>query len=71
MNRLKESAKAVAAFLTALGTWGYTAGADEVYSDQELWGLCGVLVVGITTWAVPNAVRIRRNRGEQLHAEGR
>ena len=59
MNHLKPYAKAIAAFLTALGTWGYTAGADEVYSDQELWGLCGVAVVGLSVWAVPNIARRR------------
>ena len=60
MTRFSPYAKCIAAFLTALGTWGYTAGADEVYSDQELWGLCGVAVVGLSTWAVPNVVRRRR-----------
>jgi hypothetical protein len=46
--------KAITALLTALGTWGYTAAADNGYSQQELWGLCGVLVVGLGVYAYPN-----------------
>ena len=59
---LKENAKALIAFLTALGTWGATASADGIYEQQELWSLCGVAVTALGVWVVPNQVRIRRNR---------
>lgn len=51
--------KCIIAFLTALGTWGYTALAadsDGVVSvtAQEWFGLCGVLVAAFSVFAVPN-----------------
>lgn len=47
-------AKALAALLTALGTWGATAGSDGDYSHVELWGLCGVAVTALAVLAIPN-----------------
>lgn len=57
---LLENAKAIAATLTALGTWGTTALAvsedgSASIEGAEWFGLCGVAVVGITTWLVTNA----------------
>lgn len=54
MQAIKENAKALIAFLTALGTWGATAAPDGIDS-AELFGLCGVAVAGLTVWAVTNA----------------
>lgn len=51
---MKEAAKALIATLTALGTWGATAAADGNYDQVELWGLCGVAVVGLGVYATPN-----------------
>lgn len=62
MDKGKEIAKSIVAFLTALGTWGATAAADGQYTQEELWGLCGVVVVGLATWAVPNHVAIRSSK---------
>lgn len=55
MHVIKENAKALIALLTALGTWGATASAEEGISGQEWFGLCGVLVAGLAVWAVSNA----------------
>lgn len=54
IQKVKENAKALIAFLTALGTWGATASADGIQA-QEWWGLTGVFVAGLTVWAVSNA----------------
>jgi hypothetical protein len=51
---MSKIAKALVATLTALGTWGATAFADGELNAVEAFGLCGVLVAGITVWAVPN-----------------
>lgn len=53
MNKVREISKAIAATLTALGTWGVTAAADGSYDQVELWGLCGVAVVGLSTFYAP------------------
>ena len=50
-----EYAKAIAAFFTALGTWGATAAADGNISLAESFGLCGVIAAGILVFAIPNA----------------
>ena len=47
-------AKAIIAFLGALGTWGATAFADNGLNAVEAFGRCGVLVAAVTVWAVPN-----------------
>lgn len=49
----KQIAKSIIAFLTALGTWGVTAAPDG-YSQAEMWGLCGVVVAGLSVYAWPN-----------------
>lgn len=51
MNRY---AKAIIAFLTALGAWGATAYADGHIAGPEWFGLCGVGVVTVGVWLVPN-----------------
>lgn len=53
---MKSIAKALIAFLTALGTWGATAAPDG-YTQEELWGLCGVAVAGLAVWATPNIAK--------------
>ena len=47
--------KAAVAFLTALGTWGYTAYSDGSVTAVEAWGLCGVLVAALSVYANPNS----------------
>lgn len=47
-------AKAIAAFLGSLATWGVSAGADGNYSQVELWGLAGVVATVLATYAIPN-----------------
>jgi steroid 5-alpha reductase family enzyme len=47
-------AKAIIATLTAIATWGVTAGADGNYSQVELWGLLGVVAAAVAVYAVPN-----------------
>lgn len=49
----QQFAKAIIAFLTALGTWGVTAAPDG-YQQAEMWGLCGVIVAGLSVFAYPN-----------------
>lgn len=51
---MSRYAKAIAALLTALGTWGATAGADGRYDGVELWALTGVLVTALAVFAIPN-----------------
>jgi hypothetical protein len=47
-------AKAVVACLSALATWGVTAGADGSYDQVELWGLLGALAAVLITYITPN-----------------
>lgn len=54
---MKQAAKALIAFLTALGTWGGTAAADGQYDQVELWGLCGVAVAGLAVYVTPNIAK--------------
>lgn len=49
---MAKYAKAVAALLGALATWGITAAPE--YTQVELWGLAGVVGTVIATFAVPN-----------------
>lgn len=51
---MSRYAKSIAALLTALGTWGATAGSDGDYSQIELWGLCGVAVTALAVFQIPN-----------------
>jgi hypothetical protein len=46
--------KAIAAFFTALGTWGGTAFADNGLTAVEAFGLCGVVVATVAVWGVTN-----------------
>lgn len=46
--------KALLAALGAVATWGITAGADEGYTDVELYGLLGAIVTSLTVYAFPN-----------------
>lgn len=50
----KQIAKALIAFLGALGTWGITAAEDSTYTQAEMWGLCAVVVTGLAVYAYPN-----------------
>lgn len=64
-------AKALTAFVTALGTWGATAAADGRYAQDELWGLTGVLVAALAVFQVPNRPpRGRRRRADVSEQEG-
>lgn len=56
--------KAIIAFFTALGTWGATALADGQLNAVEAFGLCGVVVAGLTVYSFPNADTINVNRDE-------
>lgn len=47
-------AKAIAAFFTALGTWGATALADNGIAGAEWFGLCGVIVATVAVFQIPN-----------------
>jgi len=47
-------AKSIIAVLTGLATWGATAFADDSITSVELFGLCGVAVLGLSVFAVPN-----------------
>lgn len=58
-------AKALAALLTALGTWGATAGADGTYDQTELWGLALVAAAALAVYAVPN----KPPRGRRARAD--
>lgn len=49
-----ENAKAVIAFLTAFGTWGGTAVAENGIDAGEWFGLCGVAVTTIGVWLTTN-----------------
>lgn len=46
--------KAIAAFFTALGTWGVTAFADDGVTAVEAFGLCGVVVATVSVFQVKN-----------------
>jgi hypothetical protein len=54
MPSYQTIAEALIAALTALATWGGTAFADGHVNPVEWFGLCGVAVVAIGTWTVPN-----------------
>lgn len=55
MNRITQYSKAIAATLAAIATWGITAtGADGSITQEEWWGLLGVLGAAIATWGVTN-----------------
>lgn len=46
--------KMILAALGAFATWGITAGADEGYTDVELYGLLGAVITAVTVYAFPN-----------------
>lgn len=46
--------KALLSALGAVATWGITAGADEGYTDVELYGLLGAVVTSLAVYAFPN-----------------
>lgn len=50
----REYAKAIIAFLAALGTWGTTAFSDGVVEPVEWFGLTVVVIAGLTVYAYPN-----------------
>lgn len=63
-------AKAVTAFFTALGTWGYAVMAADPngvssITGAEWFGLCGVVVTTAAVWGVPN----ERPAGEPYAAD--
>lgn len=51
---MSRYAKALAAIIGALSTWGTTAAADGHYSQVEMWGLCGVALAGLAVYQIPN-----------------
>lgn len=59
-----KAAKALIAFLTALGTWGATAFADNGLTAVEAFGLCGVVVAGLLVYTIPNAdtIAVKRDK---------
>lgn len=54
MTHASRYAKAIIAALGALATWGATAGADETYTDVELWTVLGAVVTALAVLFVPN-----------------
>jgi hypothetical protein len=46
--------KGLLAALGAVATWGITAGADEGYTDVELYGLLAAVTTALTVYAFPN-----------------
>jgi hypothetical protein len=50
---LSPYSKAIAAFFTALGTWGATAVPDGI-TGVEWFGLCGVVVATLAVFQVTN-----------------
>ena len=46
--------KAIVAFLTALGTWGATALADDSVSAVEWFGIIGAVVAGLAVYQAKN-----------------
>lgn len=54
MNHASRYAKAIIAALGALATWGATAGADERYTDVELWSVLGAVATALAVLFVPN-----------------
>lgn len=57
--RARVIAKALIASLTALGTWGGTALADDHVTGVEWFGLTGVVVAGLAVYATKNAAPLR------------
>ncbi len=51
---MSRYAKALTAFFTGLGTWGVTAYADDAINASEMFGLCGVVVLTVGVFGVPN-----------------
>lgn len=53
MDWAKSVAKAIAALLGAVGTWGMTAASDGIQSI-EWFGLLVALGTVVAVWAIPN-----------------
>lgn len=51
---MKAYAKSIAAFLTALGTWGTTSLAEGGITGAEWFGIAGVAAATLLVWAIPN-----------------
>lgn len=51
---MSRYAKAIAALLGAIATWGVTAASDSRYDQAELWGLLGVIATAALAFQVPN-----------------
>ena len=66
-----KAAKALMAFLTALGTWGATAFADSGLNAVEAFGLCGVFAAAVIVYAVPNSETITVKRDDSGKFEGK
>lgn len=56
-------AKAIAAFLGGIATWGATAALDDSISLGEWFGVLGVLGTALAVFAVPNKAE---NEGGQV-----
>lgn len=54
--------KLMAAFLGAVGTWGYTASATNGISLQEYFGLLGVLATSLAVYSLPNTPKTPTNQ---------
>lgn len=54
VTHMQKFAKAIVAALTALGTWGGTALADETIQGAEWFGLTGVAVAFFAVYAISN-----------------
>src|SRR5207244_3932537 len=50
---MSRYAKFIAALLGSVATWGVTAGADNGYTQVELWGLLGVVAAALATLSIP------------------
>ena len=69
MKNWRWYSKAIAAFFTALGTWGATAFADGHVDSVELFGLCGVVVTTLSVFQVEN-IKPKRKRATKDKDKG-
>lgn len=61
--------KAIIAFFGGLGTWGGTALADGQVDGVEWFGLCGVVVMALAVFQVPNYTT--DSKGRRRGSDGR
>lgn len=54
MSNLSKYWKTIIAVLGGTAAWGITAGADNSYSQVELWGLLGAIVTAVGVFAKGN-----------------